>query len=193
MNLVGRISPGPTRWPPAAERRLVPAKSNLKPQTHHRCQAGRPHSYKERKKKGDPWIILIWKAPSAIIKCNKRHGGWDYQGLGKLSQDCVWDVTLETQDHVGTALDGLYARNTVTCWVVNNVYVPSAPGLPRTGSVMIMEVDPAATTERDLTRIGGQTSLRSTCHPTKSENGMKTSVKSQTSRRMLLPDEAKEK
>ena len=30
---VGRISPGPTRWPPGAERRLVPAKSNLKPQT----------------------------------------------------------------------------------------------------------------------------------------------------------------
>ena len=32
---MGRISPGPTRWPPGAERRLVPAKSNLKPQTIH--------------------------------------------------------------------------------------------------------------------------------------------------------------
>ena len=31
---MGRISPGPTRWPPGAERRLVPAKSNLKPQTY---------------------------------------------------------------------------------------------------------------------------------------------------------------
>ena len=30
---MGRPSPGPTRWPPGAERRLVPAKSNLKPQT----------------------------------------------------------------------------------------------------------------------------------------------------------------
>ena len=30
---MGRISPGPTRWPPGAERRLVPAKSNLKSQT----------------------------------------------------------------------------------------------------------------------------------------------------------------
>ena len=30
---MGRISPGPTRWPPGDERRLVPAKSNLKPQT----------------------------------------------------------------------------------------------------------------------------------------------------------------
>ena len=28
-----RISPGPTRWPPGAERRLGPAKSNLKPPT----------------------------------------------------------------------------------------------------------------------------------------------------------------
>ena len=30
---MGRISPGPTRWPPGAERCLVPANSNLKPQT----------------------------------------------------------------------------------------------------------------------------------------------------------------
>ena len=30
---MGRISPGLTRWPPGAERRLVPAKSNLKSQT----------------------------------------------------------------------------------------------------------------------------------------------------------------
>ena len=34
---MGRISPGPTRWPPGAERRLVPAKSNLKPQTSNCC------------------------------------------------------------------------------------------------------------------------------------------------------------
>ena len=33
---MGRISPGPTRWPPGVERRLVPAKSNLKPQTPSR-------------------------------------------------------------------------------------------------------------------------------------------------------------
>ena len=33
---MGRISPGPTRWPPGAERRLVPAKTNLKPQTSNR-------------------------------------------------------------------------------------------------------------------------------------------------------------
>ena len=32
---MGRISPGPTTWPPGAERRLVPAKSNLKPPTPH--------------------------------------------------------------------------------------------------------------------------------------------------------------
>ena len=43
---MGRISPGPTRWPPGAERRLVPAKSNLKPQTSnpgrgHRLWRGR--------------------------------------------------------------------------------------------------------------------------------------------------------
>ena len=35
---MGRISPGPTRWPPGAERRLVPAKSILKPET---CCEGR--------------------------------------------------------------------------------------------------------------------------------------------------------
>ena len=37
---VGRISPGPTRWPPGAERRLVPAKSNLKPQTSNPVGGG---------------------------------------------------------------------------------------------------------------------------------------------------------
>ena len=31
---MGRIPPGPTRWPPGAEGRLVPAKSNLKPQSY---------------------------------------------------------------------------------------------------------------------------------------------------------------
>ena len=36
---MGRISPGPTRWPPGAERRLVPAKSNLKPQTSNTTHA----------------------------------------------------------------------------------------------------------------------------------------------------------
>ena len=30
---MGRISPGPTRGPPGTERRLLPAKANLKPQT----------------------------------------------------------------------------------------------------------------------------------------------------------------
>ena len=35
------ISPGPTRWPPRAERRLVPAKSNLKPQTSNLSYEGR--------------------------------------------------------------------------------------------------------------------------------------------------------
>ena len=31
---MGRISPGPTRWPPGAEEHLVSEISNLKPQTH---------------------------------------------------------------------------------------------------------------------------------------------------------------
>ena len=128
-----------------------------------------------------------------MIKCNKRHRGWDYQRYGNLRQDCVLDVTLETRDHVGTVFDGLFARNTVTCWVVNSVYVQNAPGLPGMAWVRIMEVDPAPTTERDMTRFGGRMSLRSTCHPTTSENGMQMSVKSQASRRMSLPDEAEEK
>ena len=128
-----------------------------------------------------------------MIKCSKRHGGWDYQRFGKLQQNCVPDVTLETQGHVGIALDGPFARNTVDCWVVNNVHVLNAPGLRRTEYVMITEVDLAATTEPDMTRIGAPMSLRSTCPATTSENGMKMNVKSQTSKGMLLPDEAKEK
>ena len=31
---MGRISPGPTRWPPWADRLLKPAKSNLQPQIY---------------------------------------------------------------------------------------------------------------------------------------------------------------
>ena len=38
---MGRISPGPTRWPPGAERRLVPAKSNLKRQTSNPARVPR--------------------------------------------------------------------------------------------------------------------------------------------------------
>ena len=62
-----------------------------------------------------------------MIKCNKRRGGWHYQKFETLQQHCVPDVTLETQGHVGTALYGLFARNTVVRWVVNNVHVPNAP------------------------------------------------------------------
>ena len=35
---MGRISPGPTSWLPGAEQRLVPEKSNLKPQTSFICK-----------------------------------------------------------------------------------------------------------------------------------------------------------
>ena len=46
---MGRISPGPTRWPPGTERRLVPAKSNLKPQTSKASLVGNPTPHaKER-------------------------------------------------------------------------------------------------------------------------------------------------
>ena len=75
------------------------------------------------------------------------------------------DVTLETQGHVGTALDGLFARNTVVRWVVNNVHVPNASGLRRTEYVMITEVDLAPTPELDMTPIDALMSLRSTCPP----------------------------
>ena len=44
---MGRISPGPTRWPPGAERRLVPAKSNLKPQTLELIRQ---------------WLPVVWEA-----------------------------------------------------------------------------------------------------------------------------------
>ena len=45
---VKRISPGPTRWPPGAERRLVPAKSNLKPQTSTAERKARALRYEDR-------------------------------------------------------------------------------------------------------------------------------------------------
>ena len=113
--------------------------------------------------------------------------------IGTLQQNCVPDFTLETQGHVGTALDGLLARNTFDCLMANNVHVPNIPGLPRTEYLMIIEMDLAATTEPDMTQIGAPMSLQSTCSPTTSEKGMKMCVQSKISKGMSLPDEAKEK
>ena len=89
------------------------------------------------------------------------------------------DVTLETQGHVGIALGGPFATNTVNCSVENNVHVLNAPGLRRTEYVMITEVDPGATTEPDMTRIGAPMSLQSTCPATTSENGMRMTEQKQ--------------
>ena len=50
---MGRISPGPTRWPPGAEKRLVPAKSNLKP---HQTFA---HEVLARLQVASPELILL--------------------------------------------------------------------------------------------------------------------------------------
>ena len=50
---MGRISPGPTRWPPGAERRLVPAKSNLKRQT-----SGGPGP--------QPWVLWSCRLPLPV-------------------------------------------------------------------------------------------------------------------------------
>ena len=103
------------------------------------------------------------------------------------------DVTLETQGHVGTALDGPFARKTVDCRVVNNVHVPYAPGLRRKEYVIITGVDLAATTEPDMTLIGALMTLRSTSPLTTSENAMKMNVKSQSSKGISLPNKAREK
>ena len=128
-----------------------------------------------------------------MIKCNKRHGGWDYQRFGKLPPDCAPDVTLETQGHMGNVyFDGLFVRNTVTCWLVNNVYVDNPPVLPNMGYVTIREADPSATTKSRMTQIGALMGHPLTCRPTTSDNGMKNNGKSQTSRGLSLLDEAKD-
>ena len=119
------------------------------------------------------------KVPLAMIKCTKRHGGWDYRKFWKWQQNYVPDVTLETQGHVGIALGGPFATKTVDCWVESNVHVLNAPGLRRTEYAMITEVDPAATTEPDMTRIGVPMSLQSTFPATTSENGMKMTEEKQ--------------
>ena len=111
----------------------------------------------------------------------------------EVQQDRLPDVTTETQGHVGTALDGPFAGNTVSCWVVNNVHVFNATGLSRTGHVMIMEADLTAANRPDVTRNGALMSLQMTCPPTTSETGMNMKVKSEPSKGMSRPEEAKEK
>ena len=119
------------------------------------------------------------KVPLAMIKCTKRHGGWVYRKSGKWRQNYVPDVTLETQGHVGIALGGPFATNTVNCWVENNVHVLNAPSLRKMEYAMITEVDPAATTEPDMTRIGVPMILQSTFPAMMKENGMKTTEEKQ--------------
>ena len=68
---MGRISPGPTRWPPGAERRLVLAKSNLKPQTTFRTGAGlgpflEPCSGAPEGGEEEPFLYLLVTLPLAL-------------------------------------------------------------------------------------------------------------------------------
>ena len=119
------------------------------------------------------------KVPLAMIKCSKRHGAWDYRKSGKWRQNYVPDVTLETQGHVGIALGGPFATNTLDCWVENNVHVLNAPGLRKMEYALITEVDPAATTEPDMTRIGVRMILQSTCPAMTNENGTKMTEEKQ--------------
>ena len=70
---MGRISPGPTRWPPGAERRLVPAKSNLKPQTYYVVAGIARHEYKQGWKFLTLWdgyglSEATWEPMSAFIQ-----------------------------------------------------------------------------------------------------------------------------
>ena len=61
---LGRISPGPTRWPSAAERRLVPTKSNLKTQTFVLTLI-RSFAFTSF----DSRIILSMERPIGVITC----------------------------------------------------------------------------------------------------------------------------
>ena len=74
---MGRISPGPTRWPPGAERRLVPAKSNLKPQTSNLADpADLVSPVVMAKLINDPEIVLViygevepvWDALQTVVE-----------------------------------------------------------------------------------------------------------------------------
>ena len=56
---MGRISPGPTRWPPGAERRLVPAKSNLKPETSYTPQEVTRYKWLRPPAIPDMWDIFL--------------------------------------------------------------------------------------------------------------------------------------
>ena len=65
---MGRISSGPTRWPPGAERRLVPAKPNLKPQTSW------PRNCLQDPYFG-PYRIIRIDGSRIHVRCSPRLGG----------------------------------------------------------------------------------------------------------------------
>ena len=74
------ISPGPTRWPPGAERRLVPAKSNLKPQT---SKPPRHHHHAIKHHLPPPLHRLTTYEPryTPIDQRGAAHQHWQHQGL----------------------------------------------------------------------------------------------------------------
>ena len=82
---MGRISPGPTRWPPGAERRLVPAKSNLKPQTSTCLSLA--------------WVILDWlyfsKKIIFIIKNKQQETLHQQQAAGEAQQTHSVEITIK--------------------------------------------------------------------------------------------------
>ena len=76
---MGRISPGPTSWPPGAKRRLVLAKTNLKPQT---SMCAPPHGWARRPGAWPAsWLSVLpcCLAPlmqgRAVLVCRPPHGG----------------------------------------------------------------------------------------------------------------------
>ena len=79
---MGRISRGPTRWPPGAERRLVPAKSNLKPQSQKTNNAQRrgpghpgPKTKKRERQRGRRQEEKKKQHGAAATKTARQKGG----------------------------------------------------------------------------------------------------------------------
>ena len=62
---MGRISPGPTRWPPGAERRLVPAKPDLKTRTS-------AHAEQAAAQDLDLWIDRLTTAERLALEVSIR-------------------------------------------------------------------------------------------------------------------------
>ena len=87
---MGKISLGPTRWPPGAERRLVPAIPNLKPPTKARTRL---------------YELAKWEMGTDEDDLHRSHDGLASAKWETRSKARLWRAMVHTFQKHGASMD----------------------------------------------------------------------------------------